>query len=254
MRVATFNILHGRSPVDGAVDVDRFAQAVADLDADVLALQEVDRDQPRSHGADLAAVAAEAVGAGAHRFAATMAGEPGRGWRPARGDEPPGTPAYGVALVSRLPVRDWRVVRLPRLGLPVPVWFRGRPAPVVVVDEPRAALVATLDRPDGPVTVAATHLSFLPGWNVLQLRRLVGALTGAPRVVLLGDLNLTTCPATRTSRMRSVASGATFPADRPRQQLDHVLVRGLSQPATEGRPVHLPLSDHRALVVDLAER
>ena len=50
---------------DDKVDVDRLAAAVASLDADVLALQEVDRDQPRSHLADLTAVAAEAMGADA---------------------------------------------------------------------------------------------------------------------------------------------------------------------------------------------
>ncbi len=39
MRLATFNILHGRSLVDGRVDVARFADAVRGSDADVLALQ-----------------------------------------------------------------------------------------------------------------------------------------------------------------------------------------------------------------------
>ncbi|HLN78763.1 MAG TPA: endonuclease/exonuclease/phosphatase family protein, partial [Nocardioidaceae bacterium] len=48
MRVATFNILNGRSPADDRVDIERFATAVKSLDADVLALQEVDRNQPRS--------------------------------------------------------------------------------------------------------------------------------------------------------------------------------------------------------------
>ncbi|HRI97143.1 MAG TPA: endonuclease/exonuclease/phosphatase family protein [Nocardioides sp.] len=61
MRVATFNILHGRSPADGVVDLERFAAAIASLDSDVLALQEVDRNQPRSQHADLTAVAAEAM-------------------------------------------------------------------------------------------------------------------------------------------------------------------------------------------------
>ena len=63
MRLVTFNILHGRSPADGRVDIDRFAAAVASLDADVLALQEVDRLQERSEYADFTAVAAEAMGA-----------------------------------------------------------------------------------------------------------------------------------------------------------------------------------------------
>ena len=49
MRVATFNILHGRNPADDVVDVATFARPSRGLDADVLALQEVDRNQPRSH-------------------------------------------------------------------------------------------------------------------------------------------------------------------------------------------------------------
>jgi endonuclease/exonuclease/phosphatase family metal-dependent hydrolase len=47
VRFATFNILNGRSLDDELVDVDRFAGAIESLDADVLALQEVDRT---SHG------------------------------------------------------------------------------------------------------------------------------------------------------------------------------------------------------------
>ena len=42
MRFATFNILHGRSLADDVVSVDRLPSVVARLDADVLALQEVD--------------------------------------------------------------------------------------------------------------------------------------------------------------------------------------------------------------------
>ncbi|MEV6815065.1 endonuclease/exonuclease/phosphatase family protein, partial [Micromonospora sp. NPDC051296] len=52
MRLATFNLLHGRSLTDGLVDPARLAAAVSDLDADVLALQEVDRDQSRSGNLD----------------------------------------------------------------------------------------------------------------------------------------------------------------------------------------------------------
>nr|BFF19655.1 hypothetical protein GCM10025730_31760 [Promicromonospora thailandica] len=47
LRVATFNIQHGLGP-DGRVDNHRLADAVAGLDADVVALQEVDRRQSRS--------------------------------------------------------------------------------------------------------------------------------------------------------------------------------------------------------------
>src|SRR5919112_1990253 len=96
MRLATFNILHGRSPSDGRVDLDRFAAAVRSLRADVLGLQEVDRDQPRSHGADLTAVAADAMDAPHHRFVATLRGEPGL-WSAATGDLQPQTAEYGIA-------------------------------------------------------------------------------------------------------------------------------------------------------------
>ena len=45
MRVASFNILHGRALSDQRVDLDRLAEAIMFLDPDILALQEVDRLQ-----------------------------------------------------------------------------------------------------------------------------------------------------------------------------------------------------------------
>ena len=77
MRLATFNILHGRSLHDGAVELERLEQSIRQLDADVLALQEVDLDQPRSAMADLTALAAQAMGAVTHRFVAAISGTPG---------------------------------------------------------------------------------------------------------------------------------------------------------------------------------
>ena len=67
----------------------------------MLALQEVDRNQPRSHNADLTAVAAEAMGAREHRFVAALAGSPGATWMAATGEEQPDAAAYGVAMLSR---------------------------------------------------------------------------------------------------------------------------------------------------------
>ncbi|SFP20086.1 Metal-dependent hydrolase, endonuclease/exonuclease/phosphatase family [Geodermatophilus dictyosporus] len=250
VRIATFNILHGRSPEDDRVDVDRLAGAVKTLDADVLALQEVDRDQPRSMNADLTAVAAEAMGAVDSQFVAALAGTPGGTWMAATGDEQPGSASYGIALLSRYPVVSWRVVRLPALRGRVPVWFRGARAPKLVGDEPRVAVAAVLDGPDGQFTVACTHLSFVPGWNSVQLRRLVRSLAGTREPLLvLGDLNMESRQAQRVSGLRSLASGATFPAGEPTRQLDHVLARGQVVATGEAEAVRLPLSDHRALVV-----
>ena len=252
MRLATFNILHGRSLTDDQVDVDRFAAAITSLDADVLALQEVDREQPRSHHADLTAVAAVAMGAVSHRFVAAIAGTPGATWMAATGQEQPGTAAYGVALLSRYPVRSWQVVRLPRIPFTFPMWLPVPRKVIMVREEPRAAVVAVLETPHGELTVVNTHLSFVPGWNRVQLRRLRRDLAAFPGpMVLMGDLNMTPpTPATVTG-WRSLAAHPTFPIDGADRQLDHVLLRGSLGPVTATSAPALPLSDHRALVVDI---
>ena len=157
---------------DDSVDVDRLASAVATLDADVLALQEVDRGQPRSHLADLTAVAAEAMGAVSHRFVAALSGTPGATWAAATEDDVPGTASYGVALISRYPVRTWQTLRLPRIGFRFPMYLPGPRKVIMVEEEPRAAVIAHLDSPIGPLIVANTHLSFVPGWGRIQLRRI----------------------------------------------------------------------------------
>jgi endonuclease/exonuclease/phosphatase family metal-dependent hydrolase len=251
MRVATFNILNGRSPDDDQVHVECLAEAVASLDADVLALQEVDRNQPRSRNADLTTVAAEAMGAAEHRFVAALAGSPGATWMAADGEEQPDDAAYGIALLSRHPVTSWQVIRLPAVPVRVPMRFRSRWRPVLVRDEPRVAVAADIDSPLGPVTVVSTHLSFLDWWNRRQLRQLVRALRHHRRpLVLTGDLNMGTPTAAAITGMRPVADHLTFPVDAPREQLDHVLVDGALE-AKHSEAVALEISDHRALVVDL---
>jgi endonuclease/exonuclease/phosphatase family metal-dependent hydrolase len=251
VRLATFNVLHGRSPADDRVDVERFAAAITELDADVLGLQEVDRAQPRSHGADLTAIAAAAGGFVDSRFVPALVGEPGQ-WRPATGTEDDDTPSYGVSLLSRHPVTDWRVVRLPALQRRVPLVFKG-PRAAMVTDEPRVAVVAVVDGPGGPLTVVATHLSFIPAWNVVQLRHLLREVGSVERLVVMGDLNLRPRRAARATGLRALAVAPTFPAHAPRVQIDHLLARGEVVPRTLGGAVRLPLSDHCALTVSLED-
>lgn len=281
MRLGTFNLLHGRSLTDGRVDAARLRDAVAALDVDVLGIQEVDRNQPRSGGLDLTAEVAAALevsrvpgdGGGApatapasarsggvkHRFVPALVGTPGFSWRAATdsdgdaGDEP----GYGIGLVSRWPVLSWRTVRLGASPLRSPIVIPGSRTRVILLrDEPRVLLAAVLDSPVGPVTVGTTHLSFVPGWNLRQLRRVVRAMRGLPGPrVLLGDLNIPAHLAWPVAGWTPLARVPTYPSDTPRIQFDHVLadprdaerlppVRSVDAPRTA-------LSDHRALVVEL---
>ena len=74
----------------------------------------------------------------------------------------------------------------------------------------------------------------------------------ADPVVVMGDLNL---PAPRRAAItgyRSLAERPTFPLEVPDRQLDHILLRGDFGAVLGSSAPELPLSDHRALVVDLA--
>ncbi|QJW38147.1 endonuclease [Cellulosimicrobium protaetiae] len=269
MRLATFNTLHGAA-LDGTVDVERFALAVASLDADVLALQEVERDSPRSGHADLVAVAAEALRADHRHFSPTLRGVGGawvRAGRPGRGvRRVTGVASYGIGLVSRFPVARWSRLELDRMPWRSRVRRRAtgatsgaaRVVPFrVVPDEPRAALAAAVRTPWGPLTVVTTHTTSRPEFTADQLRSLVRACGPLPRpLVLLGDLNLRPPEPTEISGWASLADVLTHPADHPARQIDHVLVDpgpggGTVVAAGPATAVDTGLSDHRAVVVDV---
>lgn len=280
MRVATFNLWSGRSlpPRDAgtalaapAVDRDRLARSVAslvELGVDVLAVQEVDHGQERSGGVDQLAAVAEVFGATHHRFAPTLTGVPGpaSGWQGlARADHdaqaPAGEgPAYGIGLVSRLPVLAWRVrplagsrAVLPMLLPQAPDGSGSKPPRVMFVpDEPRVALAAVVQGPHGPLTVISTHLSFAPLAARRQLRavtRWAHSLPG-PRV-LAGDLNLPGPVPAWLTGWTPLARTATYPALAPRLQLDHLLTDGPAPAGGFGRALSLEVSDHLALVADV---
>ncbi|WP_375489347.1 endonuclease/exonuclease/phosphatase family protein [uncultured Jatrophihabitans sp.] len=253
MRIVSFNIASGRSPQDGRVDLDRFADAIATLDADVLCMQEVDRDQPRSGGADLTDIAATALRAEHSVFAPALYGTPGSRWT-AAGDRPQIGPAYGCALISRLPLDEVQVLRIPAIPVAVPLWVPGAGV-VVAREEPRVAIVA---RMDGALTVVGTHLPFVPGWKGRQLRRLTRLIEARPDpLLLLGDLNLRGGTPAKLTGYRSLVSGLTFPSSRPRFQLDHILLRGRLDDlgsVTGAATPRLAMSDHRPVVVDVDQR
>jgi endonuclease/exonuclease/phosphatase family metal-dependent hydrolase len=253
VRVATFNLLSGKSPEDNVVREDRLVDAIKTLDADVLGLQEVDVGQERSGRLDLTAVVADAMGAGAARFEPTLIGAPEDPWRRAHPGESYAA-AYGIAIVSRLPVQEWHAIRLPYTPMHSPIVLPGSGEVIYTRDEPRMALAAVVMTPTGPLTVVNTHLSFLPGWNVRQLRRLVHAVDELPRpAVIMGDLNMPGRLPTVVSRWRPAVTAHTWPAHRPMAQLDHILISPGGPAVTGGDTLRLPLSDHLAMYADLGD-
>lgn len=237
------------------MSTERLVAGCASLQADVLALQEIDRFQARSGQVDQTKAVAEGMGAAAWRFEPALVGEPGATWRAATDDDDPQSreSGYGVGLVSRLPVRGWHVVRLRAAKVRAPVAVPGgRGRFILLPDEPRVALAAEVETPGGPLVVATTHLSFVAGWNVVQLRRVTRTLArlGVP-CVLLGDLNLPGRLPALATRWRSLARVKTFPGSSPSFQIDHALGHGLVPVVRAVSAPELDLSDHRALVLDL---
>jgi endonuclease/exonuclease/phosphatase family metal-dependent hydrolase len=162
-------------------------------------------------------VVAEACGM-AHVFGAAIA---------IRGGE------YGNALLVRGSIDDVEVVPLED-------------------PEPRSAIVARVEVGEVALSVAATHLG-LRGAGKAQLPLLVEHLRRRPGPrLLLGDLNLHPEDVVVPAGWTRPSGGPTFPATSPRREIDHVLLDGLV--ATAAVVVPLPVSDHRALVVEVEER
>jgi endonuclease/exonuclease/phosphatase family metal-dependent hydrolase len=251
VRLATLNLLNGMSLTDYRVDAARLRAAVQELAPDVVGLQEVDRSQPRSHVLDLTREVAEGLGAQHWRFAPALIGTPGGTWRAALDADDEGVDAsYGVALVSRYPVRQWRVVRLPAAPVRSPVVLPGSKQLIWLRDEPRVGLAAVVETPRGVMTIATTHLSFVPVWNGVQLRTLVAALRALPGPrVLLGDLNMPPPFPRLLSGWTALARTPTYPTWEPKIQLDHVLASGDLPPVAVVECPRLSVSDHRALLV-----
>lgn len=255
--VATANAASGLDRRTGRVDIAGWAEAVAGLDADVLAVQEVDHLLPRTGRTDQTAVVAGRVG-GAGRFAAAVHGEPGsrRTMRPALATRPE-EPSYGVALVTRRPVLAWHELRMApsRAVLPVPL-PPGAPRRLLVVpDEQRVALAAVVEVGAGRVTALSTHLSFAPWHAARQLRELVRWARDLPRpLLLLGDLNLPGRLPGRLTGWHEAVREATYPATTPRAQLDHVLLDpGVTGARFVGAATAcLAGADHRAVRAELS--
>ena len=226
MVFATYNI-HRCIGRDGQ-NAARIAEVLKELQADVIALQEV--ETRREGGLDLVDDFARATGT-TGIVGPTILKEDAH---------------YGNALLTRYPVTTHEQIDLS---------VRGR--------EPRGALDARLAGPSGKtVHVIATHLGLQPAERRIQTQRLLSrlAVKDADIVVLMGDLNewfLWGEPLRRFRRYFSkTPAPATFPVRFPLFALDRIWV----QPRARLRSLsvhrsHLSLiaSDHFPLRATIEE-
>ena len=229
LRIATYNIRHGRG-TDDVLDLDRTARAIATLDADIVALQEVDEKVGRSGGVDEAATLGRALGMH-HAFGSFMNYDGGR---------------YGLAILSRWPIESFESWRLP------------------TGNEPRVALAIDVDPPGiGPCTIVDVHFDWVKddGFRFAQAEAVAERLSMLDRPwILLGDFNDT--PDTRTRRLlgglgvegRGPEGGSnTWPATGPTVDIDTIITGpGETWNAFEKRiGIEATASDHRPVVADV---
>ena len=221
--VTSFNTRWGLTVEDEPFDL---LAAVAGFATDVIALQEV--WEPTAGGSGLDTAAPELGYQVVHVPLSPSRVHPKPEIVP---DPAEASGTWGVALLSRLPVRATRIVDLGRM---VERWD--------VAD--RYAILAELDVGGTAVTVAAVHLSFALPNALAQLRRLGGYVPAHRPSVVVGDCNLWGPMAeTVVGGHRRAVRGRTWPAARPHSQLDHILVSPSVQ--VDGSSVLPPAgSDH----------
>jgi endonuclease/exonuclease/phosphatase family metal-dependent hydrolase len=198
LTVASYNI-HKCVGTDKHFDPARVAEVIAELNADVLALQEVDRRFGRRIGLLNMATIERRTGLQLVPLSTTPQGH---GW-------------HGNALL----LRTGQVTELRRLALPG--------------GEPRGAAVADLLLPAGPLRVVAAHFGLLRRHRAQQVAAILALLAEAEDMptLMLGDLNEWR-PGPRSSlralesRFGSAHPGpATFPSRLPLLALDRIFGR-----------------------------
>jgi len=238
LRAVSYNIAAGHGNLDAITD------AIRALQADVVALQEVDVFwSERSARQDQASLLGEQLGMQV-RFApiyTVPASEPSV---PAR--------MFGVALLSRHPMISF-------VNRPLTRWSTLDPS---LPPAPLPGLLDATIRVHGlDVRVLTAHLDYRtdPTVRTQQVAELMTALTASSMpTLLLGDLNASAdapelAPLfTRLTDVweRCTTCGFTYPADAPTRRIDHVLVSP-SIRVTRAWVPETRASDHRPVAADL---
>jgi endonuclease/exonuclease/phosphatase family metal-dependent hydrolase len=273
MRITSWNILHGMAiPPTPVADIAALAQAAEkiakDLAPELVAVQECDYRLARTVDANQISEIAQSIGAQYFAFAPCIIGTPGEKWRKLNASDQAiitesdnaGTyeGAYGVGIASKIEVIKWHRLDLGNAPIGMPLLVpgdEGNPGklrPIYIRDEPRVALAATLVN---GITVINTHLSFVPGYNVKQLRAIKRWARQLEKemntaAIIVGDLNLPKNLPVVASKWRSLATQATYPSWGAKIQFDYILTRSAME-STQLPTVATGVSDHLPLSVEL---
>ncbi len=231
-RIATYNIKHGRG-MDDVVDLKRTADVLKKLNPDFVALQEVDNRVERSGVVNEPAELGKQLGMHA-AFSSFMDLQGGQ---------------YGLAFLSRYPIRDVRRIQL------------------VEGNEPRVALGVEVRLPDGsPLLFVNVHFDWVRD-DSFRFKQATGVdkFLDALEIphVLLGDFNdlmgsrtLDLLSEERIEANKPPQDHFTFPSVAPDREIDFIFVDKKSDWSIfKTQVVDEPLaSDHRPVFVDLQLR
>ena len=158
IRVATFNIWHDAG--NWAARLPLLVQALREVDADVIALQEVLEDANKGLPNQADTIARELGGYSAHVVAA----------------DPPGAPRrYGNAILTRLPVVEEASRKLEPLN------------------DYRTALRVRVSADGRPVDIVVTHLAWQPEAGPVRAQQVADLMSWLPQdgapLIVMGDFN-----------------------------------------------------------------
>jgi endonuclease/exonuclease/phosphatase family metal-dependent hydrolase len=237
-RILTYNV-HRCVGADRRLDVGRIAAVIAELEPDIVALQELDVGRARTGGVDQAHEIAQRLKMAFHFHPALKVEEE----------------LYGDAILTSYPERLVRSAPLPGY-------------PRVRALEPRGALWVAVEIEGRDVQIINTHLGLVPREQQIQAAALAshGWLEDPACVtpkILLGDFNATATSVvyrTLTANLESArrlsprkTPTSTFPSALPVLRIDHIFVskeirvRDVFAPFS---PLTRVASDHLPLVMD----
>lgn len=180
VRVATYNIRHGAG-TDDRLDLNRTSALLRNLNADIVGLQEVDKQAKRSESVDQASFLGEKLGMHS-AFGSFMDFQGGQ---------------YGLAILSRYPIVKKQVIRLPN------------------GNEPRVALACHIKLPSGESVMAVNlHLDWVKDdkFRFAQAKKLSEFLKRLKMpYIMVGDFN-----DTLGSRTLDLLSQNSIEADKPK--------------------------------------